>query len=255
MIIQVNAKRFLILRAGMCLMALWTLAVANAPCRCREYLDGNEYDSARTCLEKALAKKPADQLLRLESAKLTVSAAQARVLYKKVAVAVCPDSLKAEAYYRLACLSYISAQYAKAEQYCRSAWGIDKKALYSRYYAQCALINGHDSISSALAGDSISGRTIKLDKDSAKKNIGEEPIPSKQVFYVQAGAFGALENAQALQSELKIFCSKVAIVTGVSNEKNIYRVRVGAFESKEAAQAFGDSSLAKRNISFRIVEE
>jgi tetratricopeptide (TPR) repeat protein len=228
---------------------------ATASCCCREYLDGNEYDSARTCLQKALAKKPADQWLRLESAKLTVSAAQARVLYKKVATAICPDSLRAEAYYRLACLSYVSAQYSKAEQYCKNAWMIDKKALYSRYYAQCALVNGHDSVSSALTRDCVSGKTIEPDKDSAKKNITEEPNPSKQVFYVQAGAFGALENAQALQSELKIFCSKVAIVTGVSNDKNIYRVRVGAFESKEAAQAFGDSALAKRNISFRIVEE
>jgi len=242
--------------AGMCLTAQSTLVEANAPCRCREYLDGNEYDSARTCLQKALAKKPADQWLRIESAKLTVNAAQARVLYKKVAAAVCPDSLRAEAYYRLACLSYVSAQYAKAEQYCKNAWKIDKKALYSRYYAQCALINGHDSmITSMLARDSVSGKKIELDKDSVKKNIIEEPSLSKQVFYVQAGAFGALENAQALQSELKTFCSKVAIVTGVSNDKNIYRVRVGAFESKEAAQAFGDSALAKRNISFRIVEE
>jgi hypothetical protein len=32
-------------------------------------------------------------------------------------------------------------------------------------------------------------------------------------------------------------------------------VRVGAFESKEAAQAFGDSALAKRKMPFRIVEE
>jgi len=32
-------------------------------------------------------------------------------------------------------------------------------------------------------------------------------------------------------------------------------VRVGAFDTKESAQAFGDSSLVKKGMKFQIVEE
>jgi len=66
-----------------------------------------------------------------------------------------------------------------------------------------------------------------------------------------------LENRKrpGAEAEVKRFCTDVAVVAAISNDKNIYRVRIGAFDSKESAQAYGDSALAKRNISFRIVEE
>jgi hypothetical protein len=258
MITQANEKCSLILSAMACasILIFSTLAGANTPCGCREYLDNNEYDSARICLQKALAKKPSDYLLQLENAELTVNAAAAKNMYKKLLGAPsCPDSIRAQALYRLACCAYISANYSKAEHYCKNAWTIDKRPLYTDYYARCASLNKHDSLSLTLKRDVLADDASAQTRDTFQGKAKEEDAAPKQVYYLQAGAFGDMENAQALREELKKFCSKVVVVAAISNDKNIYRVRVGAFESKEAAQAFGDSALAKRKMPFRIVEE
>ena len=44
-------------------------------------------------------------------------------------------------------------------------------------------------------------------------------------------------------------------MAAIVGEKTIYRVRVGAFGSREAAQAFGDSALTKKKLNFRIIED
>jgi septal ring-binding cell division protein DamX len=99
------------------------------------------------------------------------------------------------------------------------------------------------------------GAPAAPDTADGSSDTAQQVVQEKNAYYLQVGAFGALENAQALKTELNRFCANVAVIAAKSNEKNIYRVRIGAFASKESAQIYGDSTLAKRNISFRIVEE
>jgi cell division septation protein DedD len=89
-------------------------------------------------------------------------------------------------------------------------------------------------------------------KSSVKK---AEPNVRKALFSLQAGAFSTMENAEALKTELSKQFSQVSITAGSSGDKTVYRVRVGAFDTKESAQAFGDSSLVKKGMKFQIVEE
>ncbi len=74
-------------------------------------------------------------------------------------------------------------------------------------------------------------------------------------FCLQAGAFGSAANAGALKAELSKRYSPVSIMAAIVGDKTIYRVRVGAFRSKESAQTFGDTALAKKGLKFRIVED
>jgi tetratricopeptide (TPR) repeat protein len=242
----------------MCRMAVVFCFIASAVQAsgdCVAMVERSEFDSARTCFQKALAKKPTDQGLQLANAKLMASASAARTVYKKlIAAPSCPDSIRAEAYYYLACNSYMTGNYPRAEQYCKGVYDIDRKDLYRNMYARCAMLNKHDSLSRSLLKDSLSHEILK-DGDTMREEAIAEKNAFKQAFYLQVGAFGEIENAQALRVEIKRFCADVAVVAAISNEKNIFRVRVGEFDSKESAQAFGDSALTKRNISFRIVEE
>lgn len=222
---------------------------------CYAMLEKSEFDSARACLRKALAKKPQDENLQLANAKLMASASAARAVYKKLTAAVpCPDTVRAEAYYYLACHAYMMANYAKSEQYCKSAYDIDRKNAYKILYARCAKLNNHDQLSQSLLQDAIFLEKSEKVKDTLQ-GMATGKSASRLAYYLQVGAFGALENAQALRTDLKQFCPNVAVVTALSSEKTIYRVRIGTFDSKESAQLYGDSALTKRNISFRIVEE
>ena len=239
----------------MAVVLCFIAVAAHASGDCSAMVDRSEFDSARACLHKALAKKPLDQNLQLANAKLMASASAARTVYKKlIAATSCPDSVRAEAYYYLACHSYMMANYTKAEQYCKGAYDIDKKDLYKNMYARCARFNNHNSLSQSLLNDTLTHEIAK-GQDTLQQEVLAEKNAFKQAYYLQVGAFGEIENAQALRAEVKRFCTDVAVVAAISNDKNIYRVRIGAFESKESAQAYGDSALAKRNISFRIVEE
>ena len=320
---------------------------AHSTGECCALMEKNEFDSARACVQKATNKKTSDPDIEIVFAKLTGNAAAARAAYKELAASpTIPDSIRADAYYHLACSSSMMANYGKAEAYCNNAWNLDKKELYADLYARCAMHNKRDSLAQALfqgilAGDSASGITrfylgsllydrkeytkalavfaeltnqpdsaqwssatqalkfacyahagekqkaINLEAlleekkglletslvDEAKKLVAQTSVLSSQdtadgssdtaqkvvedknAYYLQVGAFGALENAQALKTELKRFCTNVAAVAAISNNKNIYRVRIGAFRSKESAQAYGDSILAKKNIAFRIMIE
>lgn len=223
---------------------------------CLALINRNEFDSAQACVQKALAKNPSDRNCQLANAKLMENASAARAVYKRlVAAATCPDTLRAEAYYRLACHSYMMANYIKAELYCKGAYGLDKKIIYKRLYVQCARLNNHDSLSQALLQEAPSSSAAEQNQDTLQQASAPDKAAPGPVFYLQAGAFSTMENAQALRAELKRFCANVSVVAAISNERNIYRVRVGAFDSKESAQAYGDSTLMKRNVSFRIVEE
>jgi len=64
-----------------------------------------------------------------------------------------------------------------------------------------------------------------------------------------------MENAEAFKAGLSKELPPASIVSGMTGAKTVYRVHVGAFDTKENAQAFGDSVLVKKGMKFQIVEE
>jgi tetratricopeptide (TPR) repeat protein len=81
-----------------------------------------------------------------------------------------------------------------------------------------------------------------------------EKPDSLKLFTLQVGAFGSKENAQALEQKIKNQFSGVSIVQLIIDDKTFYRVWVGTFKSKSAAEMFGTDSLSKQGLSFRVVE-
>lgn len=74
-------------------------------------------------------------------------------------------------------------------------------------------------------------------------------------FTLQVGAFSSKDNAQALVNKVKIKHPSVSIVPLSINDKLFYRVWIGAFKSKSEAEHYGLDSLKKTGLSFRIVEK
>ena len=99
---------------------------------------------------------------------------------------------------------------------------------------------------------------LQADTASVKKPVkgaGAKVPAQKSMFSLQVGAFGSAQNAGTLKTELAKRYSPVSVVAALVQDKPIYRVRVGVFGSRETAQAFGDSALAKKGLQFRIVED
>jgi len=64
----------------MAVVLCFIAVAAHASGDCSAMVDRSEFDSARACLHKALAKKPLDQNLQLANAKLMASASAARTV-------------------------------------------------------------------------------------------------------------------------------------------------------------------------------
>ena len=89
--------------------------------------------------------------------------------------------------------------------------------------------------------------------DTTLKKI--KPVEKKTVYSLQVGAFGEMANAQALRANLAVQFPSAAITQGSAGGKKVFRVHIGEFDTKEKAQAYGDSSLVKKGMKFQVVEE
>ncbi len=218
----------------------------------------DDLDNARSLAQKEYDAHPSDPQCQLAFALLMRNADSARGLYKKIiALETAPDSLKAEAFYRLACMSYMAANYVKAQTYGAGACSLDNRDVYRRLLSRSAALAGRDS----------SERLLKIRKTDSTRAIADtgknvaslpekiEKKPAATAFYLQVAAFAEFENAQSLRKDLLRLFPRVVVKEGSSRGKNIFRVRIGPFAGEKEAQAYGDSALQKNKISFRMVED
>ena len=78
--------------------------------------------------------------------------------------------------------------------------------------------------------------------------------PLEGTFAIQVGAFAEKENAERFQRDLAQRYSRVRTVSRETNQKSIYRVRLGAFRTEEEARSY--LALLKRDhISGMVVRE
>jgi cell division septation protein DedD len=217
------------------------------------YPEKTASDSMSFELQRAYKADTSDPAVMLAYAKSVRDAGIARSLYKKAAISkTAPDSIRAEAFYRLACMAYIASNYTKARSYCASAVKLSDSNIYAQLSMRSAMHDKKDSIdqtSAAVAVDSSNAVEKRvLDDKSGKKTFDGK-------YFLQVGAFTAVENAQGLKQELSRRFPQVSISAGNSNGKIVYRVRVGGFVNMETAKAFGDSALAEKKIPFRVIED
>jgi hypothetical protein len=72
-------------------------------------------------------------------------------------------------------------------------------------------------------------------------------------YTLQVGAFGSLDNATALQKKLLARYADVSILPVTMAENVFYRVRIGMFKSKAAAETFAVDSLMPSGVGYKVV--
>ncbi len=81
-----------------------------------------------------------------------------------------------------------------------------------------------------------------------------EPTPGGNVW-VQVGAFGVRENADALVNDLKAAGFPATVVSEKSTKSTLHHVRVGAYSTSEAALAVGKQLKQNFELNFYLVEK
>jgi tetratricopeptide (TPR) repeat protein len=85
-------------------------------------------------------------------------------------------------------------------------------------------------------------------KDTAVRAAGKDSI-----FALQVGAFGSKERARAFTKKLAAKYKDVECVSATVDERTIYRVWVGNFESREEAEGFGKTNFMRKGMVYRVV--
>jgi rare lipoprotein A len=78
--------------------------------------------------------------------------------------------------------------------------------------------------------------------------------PAEGIFAIQVGAFADQENAERFQRDLERSYPRVHTVLGESNQKIIYRVRIGAFRTEAEARRYLDM-LRRNGLTGRVLRE
>lgn len=81
----------------------------------------------------------------------------------------------------------------------------------------------------------------------------KDTASADSVFALQIGAFGSKANAEALVKKLKPKHKDVSCVPAVVEERTFYRVWVGNFGTREAAERFGKEKLMREGFVYRVV--
>jgi hypothetical protein len=206
-----------------------------------------DLDSARSTLREEYTAHPSDPEIQMAYARLLANGDSARIIYRKIAAnEKAPDSLQAEANFRLACISYMATNYLKAKTYCTNACKLaGERDNYTRLCSRVTLLADRDSL--RMVSDS--GKKIERPIEKNEKKTGATE------YYLQVAAFAEIENAQGLKKDLSRLFRNVVIKESSSRGKKIFRVRIGPFVGDKEAKAFGDSALAKNKIAFRIVND
>lgn len=105
---------------------------------------------------------------------------------------------------------------------------------------------------------------IKADTVTAQKSVlailsgKNAPIAGTDdstaaVFTLQVGAFASDASALALKKRLAKNFKEVSCVTAIISTRTFYRVWVGTFKTREAAEKFGRDELMELGLVFRVV--
>lgn len=109
------------------------------------------------------------------------------------------------------------------------------------------------SYTGAQALDMVSKGTARVALEATLFADGRDS-PFEGVFSVQAGAFAQKENAERFQKDLERRYPRVRTVAWESNQRRIYRVRVGEFRTEAEARRFLEE-LRKDGLDGMVLRE
>lgn len=90
--------------------------------------------------------------------------------------------------------------------------------------------------------------------DTGKKTARPGPIDSSSnPFTLQVGAFASESSALAMKKNLSKTFKEVSCVTAIVSARTFYRVWVGNFKTREAAEKFGQNELMQLGLVYRVV--
>jgi tetratricopeptide (TPR) repeat protein len=95
-------------------------------------------------------------------------------------------------------------------------------------------------------------RNIPLTRPDSAAEARDTAV-ADTVFSVQVGAFGSKANAEALAKKLRNEHREVLCVAAVVGVRTFYRVWVGKFDTREAAERFGREKMMRRGFVYRVV--
>ena len=106
-----------------------------------------------------------------------------------------------------------------------------------------------------LERDLVKLASLRTEKKSSGVQNTKPAAPSNQatLYTLQVGAFGSLDNATNLQNKLSKRFGSVTILPVTLSDQVFYRVRIGSFDNKDEAEAFGTDSLTPAGISYKAV--
>lgn len=180
--------------------------------------------------------------------------------------------LARRAHYQIALLDIDEGKYDSAFARLDKAGSVHGKKAWTIAAAaaklECAIKLGKKKEKKALEKELKPYRERLLEKDivglaaiRADKKSGV-PVAAGSVaagqpegtrYTLQVGAFGSLDNATGLQKKLSKHFDEVTLLPVTLSDQVFYRVRIGTFKNKEAAEAFGKDSLAEAGVTFKAV--
>ncbi|MBD3319888.1 MAG: hypothetical protein GF350_02215 [Chitinivibrionales bacterium] len=186
------------------------------------FLMKGNYNRASAQINAAYAKDPDNPSVLCAYARFLKDARKAELLYSTLSEDKnAPDSVRAEALFRVGCLLYIKSEY-------ESALGCFEKAF--------------DNVPDASLQEYIQLCSTLAHNDGNESENGD--------YVLQVGSFASLENAQKKKGDLEKYFPDVTIQHAEIGGEKYFRVRLGAFKSKEDAEAFGRRKLEPKNIDY-----
>lgn len=108
-----------------------------------------------------------------------------------------------------------------------------------------AVLKGHDTGTATIQSAAI---------DTGEKTPSVKPGDgSSNPFTLQVGAFASEATALAMKKNLSKTFKEVSCVTAVVSARTFYRIWVGNFKTREAAEKFGQNELMQLGLVFRVV--
>ncbi len=110
---------------------------------------------------------------------------------------------------------------------------------------------------STTAGPSSSSATLS---SSSAKNLpigqssSSSALAAPREWSLQVGAFGIASNAEMLANTLRAKKLDVAVFESKTEERTLYLVHVGEFETREQALEYGKGKLEPLNLEFQPVK-
>ncbi|MBL7996178.1 SPOR domain-containing protein [bacterium] len=200
-------------------------------------------DSLRAALPSLQKKYPKQPETIFFQSVFETDAEKANAGYESILKTFPDNALADESLYRLIQFDYAKGSYRGAQE---------KADQLRARYPSSRFISKADRMFAGLnqsASTQIEEQTPVTDPDISQSTSGKK-------FRLQVGAFGQIKNAEDLRDKLKSNdYAPIEFSEKIVNDKKLFLVWVGAFDTKEEAVSNGNALKSKLQLNYTIVEK